>query len=85
MHNQEYSTQHDSCSDLMEKSKARVRKIQHHQTRFMRNAKGTSLGRKHKRKKKLTQNKPQTINDNRIMHVDNYFICKWIKCVNQKA
>ena len=51
----------------------------------MRNAKGTSLGRKHKRKKKLTQNKPQTINDNRIMHVDNYFICKWIKCVNQKA
>ena len=40
---------------------ARVRKIQHHETSFMRNAKGTSLGRKHKRKKKLTQNKPQTI------------------------
>ena len=40
---------------------ARVRKIQHYQTTFMRNAKVTSLGRKHKRKKKLTQNKLGTI------------------------
>ena len=49
----------------MEKSKAssqaKVKRIQHHQTSFTTNAKGNSLGRKHKRKKRATQNKSKTI------------------------
>ena len=40
---------------------AKVKRIQHHQTCFTANAKGTSQGRKHKRRKKLTQNKLKTI------------------------
>ena len=40
---------------------AKVQRIQHHQTSFTINAKGTSVGRKFKRKKRLTQNKPKTI------------------------
>ena len=50
---------------LMEKSKAssqaKVKRIQHYQTSFTTNAKGTSLGRKHKRRKRATQNKFKTI------------------------
>ena len=38
---------------------AKVKRIQHHQTSFTTNAKGTSLGRKHKRRKRPTENKPQ--------------------------
>ena len=34
---------------------------QHQQTSFTTNAKGTSLGRKHKRRKRPTQNKPKII------------------------
>ena len=49
----------------MEKSKAfqtsKVKRIQHHQTSFITNAKGTSLGKKHKRRKRPAENKPQTI------------------------
>ena len=49
----------------MEKSKAfqtsKVKKIQHHQTSFITNAKGISLGKKHRRRKRPTENKPQTI------------------------
>ena len=49
----------------MEKSKAssqaKVKRIQHHQTSFTTNAKGNSLGRKHKRRKTATQNKSKTI------------------------
>ena len=45
--NQEYSTQQDSPpSDMLEKSKSRqakVKRIQHHQTSFITNAKGTSI------------------------------------------
>ena len=45
-YNQEYSTQQDCPSDLMEKSKAfqqsKVKRIQHHQTSLTTNAKGTS-------------------------------------------
>ena len=64
-YNQDDSTQQDSLSDLMEKSKAfqtsKVKKIQHHQTSFITNAKGISLGKKHRRRKRPTENKPQTI------------------------
>ena len=64
-YNQEYSTQQDSPSDLMEKSKAfqtsKVKRIQHHQTSFITNAEGTSLSRKHKTRKRPTENKPETI------------------------
>ena len=62
-YNQEDSTQQDSLSDLMEKSKAfqtsKVKRIQHHQTSFITNAKGTSVGKKQKRRP--TENKPQTL------------------------
>ena len=40
---------------------AKIKRIQHHQTSFTTNAKGTSLGRKHKRRERPTENKPQTI------------------------
>ena len=40
---------------------AKVKRIQHHQTSFTTYAKGTSIGKKHKRRKRPTENKPQTI------------------------
>ena len=50
--NEEYSTQQVYYSDLTEKSKAygkaKAKRIQHHQTIFTTNAKGTSAGRKEK-------------------------------------
>ena len=57
------TTQQNSDSDLTEKSKAfqTSKRIQHHQTSFTINAKGTPLSRKHKRRKRPTENKPQTI------------------------
>ena len=65
---------------------AKVKRIQHHQASFTTNAKGTSSGRKHKRRKRTTMNKPQTIeNGSRIKHMDNSLKCKWIKCTNQKT
>ena len=64
-YNQEHSTQEDSPSDLMEKSRlsrqTKVKRIQHHQTSFTTYAKGTSIGKKHKRRKRPTENKPQTV------------------------
>ena len=39
---------------------AKVKRIQHHETSFTTNAKGISLGRKHKRRKRPTENKPKT-------------------------
>ena len=41
--------------------KQKLTRIQHHQTTFTTNAKGTSLGRKHKRRKRPAKNKLQTI------------------------
>ena len=64
IYNQEHSTQQDSDSDLTGKAKAfqiKVKRIHHHQTSFTTNSKETSLGRKLKRRKRLTENKPQTI------------------------
>ena len=40
---------------------AKVKKIQHDQTSFTTNSKRISLGRKHKRRKRPTENKPKTI------------------------
>ena len=40
---------------------AKVKRIQHHPANFITNAKGTSPGRKHKRRKRPTENKPKTI------------------------
>ena len=49
----------------MEKSKAfqtrKVKRIQYHQTSFTADTKGTSLGRKHKRRRRSTENKPETV------------------------
>ena len=39
----------------------KVKRIQHHQTSFTTNAKETSLGGKHKRRKKTHKSKPKTI------------------------
>ena len=48
-------------SDWMEKSKAlekaKIKQIEHHQNSSTTHAKGTSLGRKQKRKKRHTKNK----------------------------
>ena len=38
-----------------------MKRIQHHQTSFTTNARGPSLGRKHKGRKRPTENKPRTI------------------------
>ena len=63
-YNQEYSTQQGSHSDLRKKWKAlqtrTAKRIQHHQTSFTTNAKGTYLGRKEKattRNKKIMTGK----------------------------
>ena len=40
---------------------SKVKRIQHHGTSFTANAKGTSLGRKHKRRERLTKSKPKTM------------------------
>ena len=40
---------------------AKVKRIQHHQTNFTTNAKGTFLGRKHKRRERPKPNTPETI------------------------
>ena len=40
--------------------KQKLREL-HHQTSFTTNAKGTSLGRKHKRRKRPTENKPKQL------------------------
>ena len=41
--------------------KQKLKRIQHHQASFTTNTKGTSLSRKHKRRKRPTENKSQTI------------------------
>ena len=48
-----------------------VKKIQHHQTSFTAHAKGTPVGRKHQRKKRPTEKKPQTI---RKMVIESYIL-----------
>ena len=50
-------------SDMTKKSnrEAKVKRIQHHQTSFITNAKGTSPDTKHKRRKRPTQHKPKAI------------------------
>ena len=82
--------QQGSHSDSMEKLKplqtTKAKRIQHHQTSFTTNAKGTSLGRKHKRRKTPTITNPKPFkNGNRNIHINNYLKCKWIKCSNQKT
>ena len=58
------STQQDSHSDLMEKSKAfptsKFKRIQHHKTSFKMNAKGTSLGRKQEKEKTYREKQNKT-------------------------
>ena len=41
--------------------RAKAKRVQYHQTSFTTTAKGTSLGGKHKRRKRPTKNKPKTI------------------------
>ena len=63
---------------------AKAKRIQHHQTSFTTNAKGTSLGGKHKRRKRPTKTNPKQENGNRNIYIDNDLECKWIKCSKQK-
>ena len=62
-YNQDYSTQQGSHSDSTEKLKPlqTSKGIHHHKTSFTTNAKGTSLGRKHKRRKRLTITNPKQL------------------------
>ena len=73
----------------MEKSKlsrlAEVKRIQYHQTSITTNAKGTSLGRRHKGRKRPTENKPQTTKKMVIGSYISIITLKWIKCINQKT
>ena len=66
-YNQEYSTQQDSPKIWWRNQKfsrqVKVKRVQHHQTSFTTNTKGTSLGRKHMKRKRPTENKPQTIKE----------------------
>ena len=65
---------------------AKAKRIQHHQASFTTNAKETSLGRKHKRRKRPTKTNPKQLRKgNRHIHIDNNLECKWIKCPNQKT
>ena len=41
--------------------KQKLKRIQHHQTGITTNAKGTSLGRKHKRRKRHTKTNPKRL------------------------
>ena len=55
---------------------AKAETIQYHQTSFKTNAKGTSLGRKHRRRKDLQKINPNNYeNVNRIIHINIYL--KW--------
>ena len=59
-------------------------------TSFTANAKGSALGRKHKRRKRPTkktmQNKQNNYeNGSGNIHIDNYLKCIWTKCCNQKT
>ena len=66
-YNHDYYTQQRSHSKLMKNQKlyrqAEIKRIQHHQTSLTTNAEGTPLGKKHKRRKRPTENKPQTIKE----------------------
>ena len=65
---------------------AKAKRVQHHQICFTTNAKGTCLGGKHKRRKRLTkQTQNNKENGNRNIHINNNLECKWIKCPNQKT
>ena len=57
---------------------AKVKRIQHHQTSFTANAKGISLGRKHKRRKRLTENKPKIIKNLVIGSYKEELVTLWL-------
>ena len=64
---------------------AKAKRIQHHQTTFTTNAKGTYLGGKHKKgKNRHTKTNPKKEKGNRNIHIDNYLKHKWIKCPNKR-
>ena len=60
-YNQEYSTQQDSPSDLTEKSKAFQQKLREFSNTKPALKQMITLGRKHKRRKSFSENKPPTI------------------------
>ena len=52
----------------------------------LQHAKRTSLGRKHKRRKRPTITNPKQLRKWKWeLHIDNYLKCKWIKYSNQKT
>ena len=85
-YNQDYSTQQGSHSYSKEKSKAfrqgKAKRIQHHQTSSLTNAKGSYLDRKHR--KRFIETNPKQ-NGNRKKLINNYLKHKWVKCSKQKT
>ena len=63
IYDKDYSTQQGSHSKLTDRAKAliasRSKGIQEHQISFTTNAKGTSISRKHKRRKRPTKTNPK--------------------------
>ena len=52
--------------------KQKLKRIQHHQTSFTTNAKGNSLGKKHKTRNRPTENKPKTIR--KVVIIGSYIL-----------
>ena len=64
---------------------AKVKRIQHHQTSSSTNAEGTPPDRTHKTKRLIKLSPNNKVNGNRVILINNYLKCKWIKCSNQKT
>ena len=67
---------------------AKVKRIQHYQTSFTASAKGTSQGRKHKRRKRPTENKPKTIKKTVIGSNEptrRHRLARWMKTCAMQA
>ena len=54
----------------------KAKRIQQHKTSFTTNAKGTSLGWKHKRRKRLAKTNPKQENGNSNIRINSYLKCK---------
>ena len=64
---------------------AEIKRIQHHQTSFATNTKGTYIASKDKRKERPTKTTPNNQeNANRNICINNHIKYKQMKCTNQK-
>ena len=66
--------------------KAKIKRIQHHQTSFTTKTKGTSQkGNTIETKGIQKQTQDNKVHCNRIIHINNYFNCQWTKRSTQKT